>query len=353
MFLFEAEISTARLTALCNRLSTAVNAGLDLRAVWAQEALRAPAGPVRRRIQAVADAVHQGASMREALDQAGNYFPLLFREMVQAGDEAGRLGEMLAELARQYEHRQQLRRGFLIALAWPMFQLAATVVIIGVLILALGIIGEMTNTEVDILGWGLTGVRGLIIYLMCIGIIATAAFLAYRAIKKSLVVSGQVQQLILKIPVIGGMVNNTAVSRIAWALSMTLNSGMEVRRAIGLSLRSCGNARYINAIPTIDRWIEQGGSLYEAMLQADVFPSDFMDAIHTGEAAGAVPEIMRKVAEDYQSKAKTSAHIASIIGYFVIFGVIAAVIVSLVLTIFIRGYLAPINEALDAANGGF
>ena len=60
-------------------------------------------------------------------------------------------------------------------------------------------------------------------------------------------------------------------------MHLTLNTGMPVRRAIALSLRSTQNAFYIRQIPAIDAEIAAGHSLYEAFYRTGAYPASFLD----------------------------------------------------------------------------
>ena len=80
--------------------------------------------------------------------------------MVGVGEQTGHLGEVFGRLAEHYQAQVKLRRTFLSAIAWPMFQLLAALVVVGLLILVMGIIGNMNGVPIDMLGLGLVGNRG-------------------------------------------------------------------------------------------------------------------------------------------------------------------------------------------------
>ncbi len=95
-------------------------------------------GHTRSRLQTISRAVSQGESLRDALNETGDFFPALFREMVAVGEQTGKLDAIFAQLADNYQERLKLRREFLAVLIWPMIELIAAVAAIGFLILGLG-----------------------------------------------------------------------------------------------------------------------------------------------------------------------------------------------------------------------
>ena len=95
------------------------------------------------------------------MKSAGGYFPPMFVQMVEIGEQTGKLDEVLLRLADHYEHQAQMQRSFWIGIAWPLFELTFAVLIIGFVIFLTGILAGITNNpELDILGIGLTGTSG-------------------------------------------------------------------------------------------------------------------------------------------------------------------------------------------------
>ena len=85
--------------------------------------------------------------------------------MAHVGEQTGTLGRVFQRLESHYRRQVQAQRIFLGAIAWPMIELAFAIFVIGLLIWILGIIAQRNNGQpIDILGFGLVGTRGLIIY---------------------------------------------------------------------------------------------------------------------------------------------------------------------------------------------
>jgi hypothetical protein len=82
-------IGHRELAGLCRRLSTALEAGIDARRVWAREAAGRSSSALRSRLERISAAIAAGSSVSDALETTGEYFPLLFREMVSVGEETG------------------------------------------------------------------------------------------------------------------------------------------------------------------------------------------------------------------------------------------------------------------------
>ena len=178
IMLFSPRISTRELAQLCRRLAISVDAGIDARTMWGKEAQRAK-GQLRSRLEIISQAVNQGESLRNSLRGTGEFFPVLFREMVDVGEQTGKLEAIFAQLADHCQEKLKLRRQFLAVITWPMIELIASIGAIGFLIWITGVIrGPNPGTDsFDPLGLGLYGKRGLAIYLAFVFFVAAVVWM--------------------------------------------------------------------------------------------------------------------------------------------------------------------------------
>ncbi len=250
--------------------------------------------------------------------------------MTAVGEQTGHLDRVLAQLAEHYQSRLSLRRAFLVAIAWPVFQLVVSVGVIGVLIWVMGMLPTVNGQPTDILGFGLVGDRGLRIYLTFWAVVVVAGWLIVRAIQRGLAWTHSIQRLILRIPMLGGPLQTIALERLAWSMHLTMNTDMDVRRSLRLSLRGTQNARYLDQIPMIDAEIVAGNSIYEAFRAAGGYPTDFLDTLAVGEQSGKISESMGVLAKQYQERARMAMAALAIAAGWIVWAVIAAFIIVLI-----------------------
>ncbi len=237
------------------------------------------------------------------MDDGTDFFPDLFLNIIAVGDKTGHLGEACAQLAENYDYQVKLRRDFLGSITWPMFQLIAAIFIVGFMIWILGIIGSSTGTTTDILGWGLVGNRGLLIYSLVVGSAIAGIALLIHAIQRGLGWTHAVQRAILRVPMLGPPLETMALARLAWTLHLTLDAGMEITHAVRLSLESARNARYLDQIDQVEASIRSGNSLYDTFLETGAYPPEFLDTMRVGEQSGRVVESMAVLSRQYRERA--------------------------------------------------
>ncbi|HLA84584.1 MAG TPA: type II secretion system F family protein [Thermoguttaceae bacterium] len=329
--LFAPRIRVKELAQLCRRLATSLSAGVDMRSVWKREASGSSRVALRRRFAVVRDAVAEGRAMADGFDDCGDFFPELFRQLARVGEETGSGAEVLRRLAEHYESQLKRRRIFLAAITWPLIQLIAALFVIGIVIWIMGMIGE---GKTDILGFGLIGSRGLSMYLAILSGIGIVLLLVIRAFQRGMMWIRSVQRVVLRLPAIGPPLETLALSRIAWVMNLTMNTGMDVRQALRLTLSSTNQARYLDQIPAIDEWIDQGGSIYEAFVHVGSYPPEFLDALHVGEESGSLAESMGRLSEQYEDRARMALAALMTVAGFLIWAMIAMLIIYFIFRIF-------------------
>jgi type IV pilus assembly protein PilC len=344
--MFDPRSSHQELSQLCRRLGTALGAGVDIRRVWEREGQGHGSNILRARMLRISDELIRGKSLTEALKVTGSYFPPLLHEMVAVGEQTGNLAEVLLSLADHYDHQVQMRRAFLSSITWPMFQLFAALGIIGLLIWIMGFLPKPGGKQIDVLGLGLAGESGLLIYLCFLAAVAGAGYWVFQAMRRGMLWTRGLQRLLLKIPVFGRFLEILALSRMAWTMHLTLNTSLDLRAALPLCLRSTHNSRYTDAIGQIVNDAVSGRALYEAFAASGVFPGDFLDAIDVGERSGRLPESMGHLAEQYRDQARRMMHQLTVAGGFAV-GALVGLIILGVIFMMLRQTLFPYYDTLQ------
>lgn len=350
--MFSTRIGTRRLAQYCRRVGTSLEAGVEVRRVMQRELERASWGE-RASMQRISQAVAGGQNMTDAFTAVDGFFPPMVRGMVQVGEEAGKLDQAFLRLADHFERQLSLRRIFLAGIIWPVIQFVAAVFIIGFLIWIMGWIGEMATKQggkpVDILGLGLMGTRGLMIYIAIVSGLGIAGVLVYKAATAGLRWFTPLQRFLLALPVLGNSLRTLALARIAWTLAVTTNTSMDAIRAVTLALRNSQSLVYASQVDHVAGVIRKGRPISEALRSAGGYPSEFLDTLEVGEETGSVSESMERLSRLYEERAKAALAALTVLAGFVVWGLVALIIAAAIL----RLGLFYTNMLTDLANGKF
>jgi len=340
---FSGRIGLRQLARVCHNLGTGLHAGVDVRRLLETEATRG-SSLQRNRLAEIRDQVKEGESLAVAMTATG-YFPILVCEMVDVGERTGRLEEVFFRLAENYDTLLRLKRNFLIGIAWPLIELSMGLLVVGALIWFFSDV-QWNGRPMTVLG--LSGTRGLMIYVGTIASIVTALAVLVVIVQKEIVNLDPLYRLLMNIPGIGTGFRTMAMARLTWALSMASNTDIGVHKTIELSVRSTQNSYYTSKIDTMKNVVRRGGELHDAFHIAGVFPDDFMDALQTGETAGRITETMQTMAKEYEERAKVYYKTLTVIAGVAVFLLVGAIMIFMIISLFTSLYLGPINDTLDS-----
>jgi type IV pilus assembly protein PilC len=313
-------------------------AGLTLVRVFKQQAERGPM-PVRPVADRMARDLEQGDSLEEAIEKEKAHFPNMFVSLAVVGEQSGNLPEVLTDLEKYFVLLQRLWRDFYSRIAWPMIQFTLAPLIVAGMIYILGIL----NSPFDPLGLGLKGTSGALLFLFFYFGGFGAVVLLYFVLTRGLKHQAAVDDLLLRIPVIGPCLQAIALMRFCVALRLTMETGMPIASAVKLSMHATGNAAYESREELVRAQIKGGEDLTDALREASVFPPEFLDIMANAEEGGRVPEVMRHQAEYYEDEARRKLTILSQTASWGVYGIVAMLLIFMIFR-FWSSYFSLLNS---------
>jgi type IV pilus assembly protein PilC len=330
------EIPLASLIEFCRVLRHNLAAGLTLRRVFRQQAERGPYA-VRPVAERISEQLEQGESLEAALKAERHKFPPIFIALTAVGEESGNLPEVLTELEEYFLLQQRLRRQFISQIAWPVFELVAAIFVIAGMIFVLAVLSQGPK-PFDPLGLGYTGTAGAVKFLWhafgMIGLLIALYFIVTRTLRQQALID----EVLLRLPVVGPCMQALALMRFCLALRLTMETGMPITSTVRLSMRATGNAAYVNHTDAAVTGLKAGDDLTVALSKAKLFPSDFLDIMANAEEGGRVPEVMRHQGEYYEEEARRRMTILSRTASWGLYVGISCIIIFIIFRIFMSIY---------------
>ena len=334
-----ARISNRQLSGMCQRVGSSLGAGVDILRVLDREAAHgSPA--YRKNMENVSRRVGKGMSLAEGMRECDGYFPQLTCELVDVGEQTGRLESVLLRQADHYQHLLRLRRTFLLGITWPVIQLTAAVLVIGLLILLLGVIGSSVGV------FGLSGPKGLATYATIVCVAALVIAVVGRGLLRGWF-GPWPGQLLMRVPVVGSTLKTMALARFSWTLSLSLDAGIDACRAVRMALNSTQNRYFMRHVSAVEGAVMRGGQFYEALGQTGAFTDEFLTALENAEVTGTETESLTRLSQDYQKRAEAATTVLTVAASMAIWGLIAALLIFLIFSLAINLYIKPINDALE------
>lgn len=249
--------------------------------------------------------IEGGATVSEALDAHRDVFGDLYVSMVQAGEESGKLEPVLGKLAEYLEWSKSIRDELRRAVAYPSVVLVSLLGFIALLTFfvfpRLGVLFETLTVELPLptrimLGIGHFGQHAWP-YMLALAAICVLSFAQLRRRPGG---RAALDRFYLKIPIVGRVVEMAALARLAHTLSVLIESGIVLDRALGLARRAVDNIVFANAIAEARERIQGGDSFGGAMERTGCFPRLVIRLIRTGEASGNMTGMLGRLAQHYE-----------------------------------------------------
>jgi type IV pilus assembly protein PilC len=255
--------------------------------------------------------VESGASLADAMKKHPAAFDALFTNMVAAGEAGGILDTILKRLAIYIEKAVKLKGQVKSAMVYPVAVIAIAAIVVGVILwkviptfaelfaglgaelpLPTQIVIWMSNTLVKFLPFVIAGIFGL-----------TFLIRQYYATEGGRRV---IDGLLLKMPILGGILRKIAVARFCRTLATLISSGVPILDGLDITARAAGNSIVEDAVQTTRRSIERGETISAPLRKTGVFPPMVSQMIGVGEATGALDTMLSKIADFYEEEVDTA-----------------------------------------------
>jgi type IV pilus assembly protein PilC len=300
-----------------------------------------------RVMQSVLSDVASGVALHDALARHPRVFSSLFVHMVEAGESAGILDEIMERLSQTLEKNEALRSKIRSALMYPT---AVLLVATGILVLILMWVVPVFEDVFESLGAPLPWSTQVVVSLsdslvqtwpVLLAMLALPIWAAQHTGPAASRFRLWAAQWFLRWPVLGPLMATSIVARWSQTLAALLSAGVPLSEALGPTAQACDHPVYERATLQLQRRVVQGSSLSEAMGQTEHFPAMIVQLCATGEETGALDTLLGRagglmVTElDDQVNGLTSLLEPLII--VVLGGLIGAILVAMYLPIFNLG----------------
>jgi type IV pilus assembly protein PilC len=343
------EISWSGLAGFSRSVGRMLESGVEIRKALKTASRQSSDSRLTATIVEVNRSIQRGATMSEAFNEQSHRFPPLFLDLVDVGEQTGATAEVFNSLARYYETRVRQVRDFRASISWPIFQLVAAILIIGLLIFILGLMPSRgPDGPIDVLGFGLLGAKGAIIWFMGCGGLALGGFIIWKLVTRNL--SGQMllHPILLNLPAIGPCMRAFAISRFSWCFALTQQAGMSIRPSLTCSLKATANGAFIMADPIIWDALQQGETFADALTISQLFPAEYLQFVYTAEESGTVPEQLNRMSHVFEEEATRALQRLTRIFSTAVWVFVAGMIVFFIFRIAMF-YVNQLNSALDMA----
>lgn len=329
------------------QLATMMKAGVPLLQAFDIVGRGNPNPSVTKLLNDIRTDVETGTSLSAAFRKYPLYFDTLYCNLVEAGETAGILDQLLDRLAVYMEKTEAIKSKIKSALMYPITVLIVAFVVVAVIMIFVVPSFKQVFTS---FGGELPGPTLMVIALseifvsywyLIFGGIGGSVYFFMQAWRRNEKMQAFMDRLMLKMPIFGVLVEKSCIARWTRTLSTMFAAGVPLVEALDSVGGAAGNAVYTLATTKIQQEVSTGTALTAAMTNANLFPSMVLQMCAIGEESGSIDHMLGKAADFYEAEVDDMvAGISSLMEpiIIVVLGtVIGGIVVAMYLPIFKLG----------------
>ncbi|WP_339846200.1 type II secretion system F family protein [uncultured Halopseudomonas sp.] len=252
--------------------------------------------------------VAAGNTLADSLRQHPKYFDDLFCNLVESGEQSGRLESLLDRIASYKEKTEALKAKIKKAMTYPIAVVCVAIIVTAILLLKVvpqfkevfssfgADLPAFTLMVIALSEWLQSWWFVILLGFIILGYIYTKVHLKSKKFRDAQ------DRLLLKAPIVGDILYKAAVARYARTLSTTFAAGVPLVDALDSVAGAAGNVVFYNAIIQIREDVSAGSQLNFSMRTTNVFPSLAVQMAGIGEESGNLDGMLDKVADYYEAE---------------------------------------------------
>jgi type IV pilus assembly protein PilC len=291
------------------QLATMVGAGISL--LEAVDVLKEQAETpgMRSTCETIAEQLRGGADLSAAMAMCPKVFNELYVSMVSAGEVSGQMDSVLERLADYQEATDELIREVKSAMTYPVISLCLVLAITAFLMIFIvptfGEIFDEMGEELPALTSFVLATSDFMRSNVLLGIGAmVGTFMGLSAFKRTKRGTKIFDIIKLRLPVFGPLIRKVCLARFSRTFGTLIRAGVPILGTLDIVAKTAGNEVIAEAVRESSISVQSGDLLSEPLSQNKVFPPMVVRMIAIGERAGALEELLEKIAEFYDREVK-------------------------------------------------
>lgn len=290
---------------LTRQLAIMLNAGLTIVDAFEILEKQIEKEPLQKVIADLDKRVKAGTSLSTALSVYPQYFPNLYISLVKSGEASGKLSEILLKLSETLEKQREFKGKLKGALIYPVIVIVAMLSVMFIMITfvvpkLLNLYKDF-NIELPFTTQILIAISSFSSQFWPLILAAVAGIIVLiRGYLKTKQGKYAFDSLLLKLPVVNGVIKMASLVDSTRILSILVGSGVSILDALRIIIQTTNNAVYQQAFENIYKAIEKGQSLGNALAQEGIFPPILVQMSIVGENTGHLDDTLLRLSRYFE-----------------------------------------------------
>jgi type II secretory pathway component PulF len=291
-------------------------------------------------VQELRRGLHEGKRFSALIKDKKRYFPPVYANMIEAGEESGALPRIMEELQKFLNERKDLKNFLINSMIYPIIILVVT---FGVLILLFTVLipkfaeifesmGEIPFSTKIMLGISKFMIHPVMLVIW--GVLVLGIIILVVQIKKGGKAREWFDNTMIKLPLIGPVIKNIDIARFIRTMAVLLHSYVPILNAVIISEKVIQNNTIKDTLSGVTTELRGGAKLSQALAKSPYISKTVVQMLSIGEETGNVAEMLSETAELYENEIKNT--IKKLLALFepVVILFLAVIVLMVVLSIF-------------------
>lgn len=302
--LFAKKIKPSEIILMTRQFHTLFKAGISMETLLGTLARQTKNKTLKETLQRIQTEISQGSSLSKAFAKHPKVFNELYTSMLQAGEEAGILEEVLKNIADLLQKEIEIHQGVKSATLYPKIVLGvlltAMVVMLGWIVPAFAKFYAHYHATLPLPTRLLLGLSYVVSHFgWIVALLGIGGFIFLKRYSRTPAGKFRIDSLRWRIPVFGSLGQKIANSRFAHILSALYRTGFPITRGLSLVEAVIENEVMSKDIRQVRTEIERGQSIAEAMKKTTCFSPMLIEVTAIGEKTGSLDEMLKGLGEHY------------------------------------------------------
>ena len=252
--------------------------------------------------------VETGTSLSSAFRKYPKYFDSLYCNLVEAGEAAGILEDLLDRLATYMEKTEAIKGKIKSALMYPTSVVVVAFVVVSIIMIfvipAFKQVFTSFGADLPAPTLFVMGMSEFFVayWWLIFGVVGGGLYFFMQAWKRNERVQQVMDRLLLRMPIFGALIEKSCIARWTRTLATMFAAGVPLVEALDSVGGASGNSVYAEATTKIQQEVSTGTSLTSAMTNANLFPSMVVQMTAIGEESGSIDHMLGKAADFYEQE---------------------------------------------------
>ena len=296
----KAKLDHMGVSAFCESMGMMVRSGIQVDEAIAllADSKTKTGGVLEEGLAVMKEKTEEGQGLADAMNESG-IFPDYALQMVKAGENAGRLEDILFRLSRYYADQKTISEKLKNAVTYPAAMLVLIIALLAVMIVMVlpafsdvyeRLTGSLASSAYGYVRWAYVFCFVALILLVVIAGILIAGYLMWKSGKRA-----SVEKLLNRVPVTRQILENMGMFRFTSALATFIASGEMQDEAVLNSIPMTDYAPVEEKLKSMSRRMEEGHSIAQAAYDEELFEPTYGRMLLAGERSGNIEDVLERL----------------------------------------------------------